>query len=79
MKVFLNGIQVAGGAHGKVKGAPFQREVELEVTLEEGVNTLTFIAANEKASSEPTFRRIIYAGPQERPTPQPDSPGHWHL
>jgi hypothetical protein len=62
VKVFLNGIQVAGGAQGKVKGAPFQREVELEVTLEEGINTLTFIAANEKASSEPTFRRITYAG-----------------
>ena len=62
LKVFLNGIQVAGGAQGKVKGVPFEREVELEVSLEEGINTLTFIAANEKATSEPTFRRITYAG-----------------
>jgi WD40 repeat protein len=64
VKVFLNGILRA-----RVKGEPMQQPVEVEVMLEPGTNTLTFIAANEKANSEPIFRRIIYAGQKkdERP------------
>ena len=69
VEVHLNGIQIAGGAQGKSRGGPMQRQIELEVTLEPGINTLTFIAKHDKANSAPLFRRIVYAAPQKEERP----------
>ena len=55
VEVHLNGIQIAGGTQGKSRGEPMRRQVELEVTLEPGIDTLTFIAKHDKASSAPLF------------------------
>lgn len=67
VKVFLNGALVAGAQAGQARGASYKREVELDLTLEAGVNTLTIIASNDRATSMPTFRRIRYTGTTERP------------
>lgn len=60
LKVFFNGIQVAGRPEGKPKSNPYKREVDLEVSLEEGENILSIIAYTEKSRSEPEVRKIIY-------------------
>jgi WD40 repeat protein len=69
VKVFLNGTQVSGAKPGQARAASFKHEVEIELTLEAGLNTITVVAANEKSASEPMFRRIRYTSTKidERP------------
>jgi len=53
LKVLLNGLQVAA-----TKGA----QLEVQVLLRPGPNTIEVIAANEKAVSAPKTKKVIYTG-----------------
>jgi uncharacterized caspase-like protein len=44
------------------KGSSRQAEIEAQVQLQPGTNTLSVIAANEKATSKPEERKIIFSG-----------------
>jgi hypothetical protein len=74
LRVLVNGVQVAGTLEGQANGDLRDREVEVEVTLRPGQNIFTFVAAHEKARSEPVERRVIYRPPPGTPasTEKPD-------
>lgn len=56
IKVFLN-----GSSKGSFAGNSNKSEVELQVKLDPGENTLTVIAFTEQSYSEPEIRKIKYA------------------
>jgi WD40 repeat protein len=59
VKVLLNGVQVSGKG-GPPAAKARRRPIELDLELEPGVNILSVIASNEKATSEPETRKIVY-------------------
>jgi WD40 repeat protein len=58
LKLLLNGAQAAS-----LKGS----QVEMQVRLQPGVNTLAVIASNGKAESQPELRKITYTGKGSAP------------
>ena len=60
VKVFVNGIQIAGKEGGRAKGNPRERLVELEARLQEGRNLIKVIASHDKAESDPQTRTVMY-------------------